>query len=270
MKKRAREEGGASNLSLRLPKSRPVQPFVGHTMTERLAHIETQRTVSDVYDTSRHETLGMGLNGAVVKVKHRLTGVTYAMKTMRLPSTFEISAAKQLQEELEIMAQFDHPNILRLQEAFYTSHHVHMILELCDGGDLFEHLEAHDYGYDETLARKTIRTIFEAVDYLHKHGVVHRDLKLENILFDGTGTSGLLKVADFGLAQHFKHGHHLRGSAVGTPYYMSPEASDPSQPFTCGDEWMNGAGNAGAIDYERCSHTYDTVAGAGRHLRPKV
>ena len=81
------------------------------------------------------------------------------------------------------MAGMDHPNIVRLVEAFYSSTHVHLIMELCQGGELYDHL-ADQQHYSEESASQIIRKLLLACRYLHDHNVVHRDLKVSEPTLD--------------------------------------------------------------------------------------
>ena len=144
----------------------------------------------------------------------------YALKSLKYKKSSK-NAIKDLRNETTIMAALDHPNIVRLIEAFYSETHVHLILELCSGGELFDHLEAQQR-FTELDAKRIIKKILGAVRYLHDHNVVHRDLKLENVLFDTPGPDGELKVCDFGLSQHFEKGEKMK-AILGTPYYIAPE-----------------------------------------------
>lgn len=208
-------------------------------MVSNMVHQEYSRKVRDVYKVSR-EQLGLGMTGVVIKVQHRQTGVQYAMKSFRVGKGKD-QGKDQLRNEIAIMSQLDHPNIVRLVEAFYTDTHVHLIMELCSGGELYQHLIDHNR-YNEREAKRFVRKILLATAYLHMNGVVHGDLKLENILFDGsadgTEAEAELKVCDFGLSQHLEPGRHLHALA-GTPYYMAPEVLDGDYEEKC-DVWSIG------------------------------
>merc|ERR1711871_933692 len=100
------------------------------------------------------------------------------------------------------MRQLDHPNIVRLREVFFGRRELYLIMDLCTGGELFDLVNLSNDHRTEQCATRFLNEMFSAVRYLHKNGVVHRDLKLENWLFESH--SGLnLKLIDFGLAKHF-------------------------------------------------------------------
>ncbi|CAM6005548.1 unnamed protein product [Sphagnum balticum] len=121
-----------------------------------------------------------------------------------------------------IMTSLDHVNIGRLYEVYdYKSYYV-LILELCEGGELFKKILATKEFSEEYIA-KIIKQILKALMYLRHKGVVHRDLKPENMLFDKD--SHLLKIIDFGIAVEKKPGEML-SERVGTPYYVAPEVDE--------------------------------------------
>ncbi|KAF7848819.1 hypothetical protein BT93_L1536 [Corymbia citriodora subsp. variegata] len=114
-----------------------------------------------------------------------------------------------------------HPNLLRIHNAYEDSSHLHLILDLCDSPDL--HRAVVSAGpLPEAEAARIIAQLMRAVAHCHRHGVIHRDIKPDNILFD---SRGLLRLADFGSAEVIGGGEPvaaLRG-VVGTPYYVAPE-----------------------------------------------
>eukprot|EP00300_Choanocystis_sp_HF-7_P015395 c19037_g1_i2.p1 GENE.c19037_g1_i2~~c19037_g1_i2.p1 ORF type:complete len:332 (+),score=56.21 c19037_g1_i2:45-1040(+) len=118
----------------------------------------------------------------------------------------------------------EHDSIVRFYGIVRTPKHFCFVMELLDGGELFEKIIEQQEGYPEPEACRLITTILEAVEHLHKHGVVHRDIKPENFLFDYRHSSeGVLKLIDFGFAT-FQNPHaNMLGSSCGTPDYIAPE-----------------------------------------------
>ncbi|CAI5467129.1 unnamed protein product [Closterium sp. Yama58-4] len=107
---------------------------------------------------------------------------------------------------------------VRMVDVFEDESAVHMVMEHCEGGDLFEHVAQHER-LDERQTAAIMRQLATAVTKMHEMGVVHRDLKPENILLT---TSLTVKIADYGLARVLKRGCRLHG-LVGSPFYMAPE-----------------------------------------------
>ncbi|KAF9680050.1 hypothetical protein SADUNF_Sadunf06G0079700 [Salix dunnii] len=112
-------------------------------------------------------------------------------------------------------------SIVSLKEACEDDNAVHLVMELCEGGELFDRIVARGH-YTERAAAAVTRTIVEVVQLCHKHGVIHRDLKPENFLFANKKENSPLKAIDFGLSIFFKPGERF-SEIVGSPYYMAPE-----------------------------------------------
>ena len=132
---------------------------------------------------------------------------------------------KQLREEIFIMCQLDHPNIVRLEEVYESHSEIYLVQELCLGGELFDRLdEQPDYHYTEAECARLVKQMLSAVRYLHSKGIIHRDLKLENFLFTNTTATSELKMIDFGLSKHFRYGEvqHEAGMLTNTGVLSVP------------------------------------------------
>ncbi|VAH28809.1 unnamed protein product [Triticum turgidum subsp. durum] len=114
-----------------------------------------------------------------------------------------------------------HPNIVTLRDTYEDDNAVHLVMELCEGGELFDRIVARGH-YTERAAAVVTKTIVEVVQMCHKHGVMHRDLKPENFLFANKKETAVLKAIDFGLSVFFTPGERF-SEIVGSPYYMAPE-----------------------------------------------
>ncbi|XP_074264610.1 calcium-dependent protein kinase 13 [Silene latifolia] len=112
-------------------------------------------------------------------------------------------------------------SIVTLKEACEDESGVHLVMELCEGGELFDRIVARGH-YTERAAAAVMKTILEVVVMCHKHGVIHRDLKPENFLFANKKENSPLKAIDFGLSIFFQPGERF-SEIVGSPYYMAPE-----------------------------------------------
>mmetsp|Transcript_22324 Transcript_22324/g.25383 ORF Transcript_22324/g.25383 Transcript_22324/m.25383 type:complete len:412 (-) Transcript_22324:1774-3009(-) len=199
------------------------------------------KTVEEVYD-GVHDgpVLGTGLAGKIRKIKHKETSEYFALKCLQLSKLKQSpEAAQQLFDEIQIMCELEHPNIIRLQEVYESEDDIYLVEELCTGGELFDKLdEQPDYHYTEEKCADLIAKMLKALNYLHSQGIVHRDLKLENFLFSDQTEESNLKMIDFGLSKHFQFGevHH---EAVGTPYTVAPEVIKGSYDERC-DIWAIG------------------------------
>ena len=127
-----------------------------------------------------------------------------------------------LQNEIMVYLGLDHPNICRLQEVYYKGEEVFLVMELCEGRELYERL-AQKKSFNEQVASGCIHSMLRAINYLHQNSVCHRDLKLENWVFGDVGFDPkTLKLIDFGFAQIYKEGVPMT-SVHGTVYYVAPE-----------------------------------------------
>ncbi|KAK3445044.1 hypothetical protein EUGRSUZ_A00519 [Eucalyptus grandis] len=129
---------------------------------------------------------------------------------------------EDVRREVAIMRHLPRsPSIVSLKEACEDDNAVHLVMELCEGGELFDRIVARGH-YTERAAAAVTRTIVEVVQLCHHHGVIHRDLKPENFLFANKKENSPLKAIDFGLSIFFKPGEKF-SEIVGSPYYMAPE-----------------------------------------------
>mmetsp|Transcript_63722 Transcript_63722/g.132684 ORF Transcript_63722/g.132684 Transcript_63722/m.132684 type:complete len:393 (-) Transcript_63722:18-1196(-) len=155
----------------------------------------TDSLVKETYEIGR--VLGHGASGKVYCVTHKTTGQSFACKVVKKNSS--MNDAQSMSTEIEIMKRIRHRNIVSMYELYETPKCLWIILELVDGGDLHGYL-AHTVHYNEVMASKQFKQILAGLHYLHSLGVVHRDLKLDNILLHGSGATADLKIADFGLS----------------------------------------------------------------------
>jgi len=211
-------------------------------LSSNVVHIEVPfgKPIEEVYDGIHSgPVLGSGISGLVRLVTHKATGVKYAVKCLDLGLVETEEGLQQLREEIFIMCQLDHPNIVRLEEVYESHSEIYLVQELCVGGELFDRLdEQPDYHYTEAECARLVKQMLCAVRYLHSKGIIHRDMKLENFLFSSTAPDSELKMIDFGLSKHFTFGE-VQTQAVGTPYTVAPEVIRGSYDERC-DIWAVG------------------------------
>lgn len=183
--------------------------------------------------------MGSGVSGIVRLVIHRDTGVKYAVKCLDIGLIDSVEGLRQLRNEIFIMCQLDHPNIVRIEEVYESTNEIYILQELCHGGDLFDRLdEQPDFHYTEAQCARLVKQMVSSVRYLHSKGIIHRDLKLENFLFSNQEIDSELKMIDFGLSKHFELGQSLHDK-VGTPYTVAPEIIQGAYDEKC-DVWAVG------------------------------
>lgn len=214
----------------------------GGDLKNNIVHMEVPfgKPIEEVYD-GVHDgpVLGSGISGLVRLCTHMATGAKYAVKCLDLGLVETEEGLQQLREEIAIMCQLDHPNIVRLEEVYESHSEIYLVQELCVGGELFDRLdEQPDYHYTESQCAKLVKQMLCSVRYCHSKGIIHRDLKLENFLFSTSDTDSELKMIDFGLSKHFKYGE-VQHEAVGTPYTVAPEVIRGTYDERC-DVWAVG------------------------------
>lgn len=191
-------------------------------LTKTVVKIETSLEVESVYEGVHNgPILGTGATGIVRKCRHRETGIYFAVKCLNIGLIESDAVIQSLREEIFIMCQADHPDIIRLEEVYESDSQIYLILNLLTGGDMFDRLEEQDY-YSEIQCAQIVKQMVGAVRYLHSNKVIHRDLKLENFLFDDEHSDNI-RLIDFGLSKHFDHDGEKHNLVVGTPYTVAPE-----------------------------------------------
>ncbi|GCC29451.1 hypothetical protein chiPu_0007893 [Chiloscyllium punctatum] len=127
---------------------------------------------------------------------------------------------KNMKREPRIHQMVKHPNIVQLFETLETENSYYMAMELCQGGDLMDRI-CEKKKLEEREVRKYTRQILSAVEHLHRHTIVHRDLKIENFLLDENNN---IKIVDFGLSNTLKNdSQELLNTQCGSPAYAAPE-----------------------------------------------
>lgn len=147
------------------------------------------------------------------------------MKTFEKSQLSQFANSKAcLINEISIMRKLTHENIVKLYEVHESESHIYLVMELLQGGDLFQRIEEKEY-YKERDAAVLMKKLLEALDFMHSKGIMHRDIKLENLLLPSAKNNVDVKIADFGLAMVVSQGEYLV-KKCGTPGYIAPEIFD--------------------------------------------
>jgi len=181
--------------------------------------IDNPGKIIDFYELDKKK-LGEGSYGAVFKAKNKHTQAVRAVKTI---SKTQMKNIERFKQEIAIMKMMDHPNIIKLYESFEDHRNIYLVMELSNGGELFDKIIESGH-FNEVQAAILMQQIVRAIYYMHENHVVHRDLKPENFLFMTKEPieKNLLKIIDFGLSCKYEAGQVLTTKA-GTPYYVAPQ-----------------------------------------------
>ncbi|KAL4623500.1 SNF-related serine/threonine-protein kinase-like [Arapaima gigas] len=173
--------------------------------------------MAGLYDLDR--TLGKGHFAVVKLARHVFTGQLVAVKVID-KTKLDAVATGHLLQEVRCMKLVQHPNVVRLYEVIDTQTKLYLILELGDGGDMYDYILRHEGGVSEDQAKVHFAQIVHAISYCHRLHVVHRDLKPENVVF--FRQQGVVKLTDFGFSNRFQPGTMLMTSC-GSLAYSAPE-----------------------------------------------
>jgi len=185
--------------------------------------------------------IGHGHYGVVRKCMHRETKVWYAIKSIRKSKVGKVDVLKR---EVALLQECDHPNIIKLVSVHEDKKYLHLVTELCTGGELFDRIiektQSDEGCFSERDAAFLVRSILDAIAYCHdQKGIVHRDLKPENFLFSSREEDAVIKIIDFGLSRHDDMSRGIMNTKVGTPYYVAPEVLNREYTKSC-DIWSIG------------------------------
>ena len=221
-------------------------PTTGKDFRERLSNARKASEFAEQYQTIGE--LGQGATGQVFLVKNK-RGEELAMKTINL-SRVDPAQLKELQTEVSLLKTLDHPNVVRLVEVYQDSRNVMLVMDHCKGGSLASESSRQRLRTERQVA-SVIYQLLLAVKYIHDHKIVHRDLKLDNVLFVSEDPNSLhVQLIDFGLSGvqrtspfWFFGGKsskkRLFATMCGTIIYLAPEILDGRYDEKC-DLWSLG------------------------------
>ena len=194
--------------------------------------------VKKIGDYMLERLIGHGNYGSVYGGYHITTRQPIAAKTVSI-NTLQGKLLQQLESEIKVLKSLRNPYIIKLLEVYKTQNNVYLIMEHCSGGDLAEYLKKVGR-VEETLAKRWLSQLVEAFCAMQQSQIMHRDLKLANILITAHGD---IKVCDFGFARYL--GNDLADTQLGTPIFMAPEIFNSEKYSYKADVW-----SLGVLSYE--------------------
>ena len=177
---------------------------------------DAPETTTDFYRAGK--MLGRGAFGKVNLGMHKLTRKLIAIKSINKEYLSEEKQRNKIMHEVGILLRLRHKSVVKLYETFETRRHIMLVMELCAGGDLLNFVRKRKK-LDESVAKVIFKQIIDGIGYIHSKRILHRDIKLDNILLDGKGG---VKIADFGVSKAVKKGE-IMFEQSGTPAYIAPE-----------------------------------------------
>lgn len=180
--------------------------------------------------------IGEGGYGQVFKVQHKKTGLIRAMKMIG-KSKIDKKNQGKLFFEYQLLKNIDHPHIIRIYEVYNDTKNFYLITEFCEGGDIFSIIQRQEE-FSEKIAARLMKQVVNAVLYCHLNGIVHRDIKADNVLLLHNDINSPVKLIDFGISVKFEKDTKLRDK-TGTVLYIAPEVIQGAYDEKC-DIWSLG------------------------------
>eukprot|EP00824_Muranothrix_gubernata_P020325 TRINITY_DN40660_c0_g1_i1.p1 TRINITY_DN40660_c0_g1~~TRINITY_DN40660_c0_g1_i1.p1 ORF type:complete len:370 (-),score=61.99 TRINITY_DN40660_c0_g1_i1:38-1147(-) len=190
-----------------------------------------------INDFTLMKVIGVGSYGKVMQVRHKETGELLALKMLRKEHIAKRNQVGHTKTERYVLETIRHPFIVKLRYAFQNPKKLYFVLDYCPGGELFFHLQKSGR-FDEDKTRFYAAQLVLAIEHLHKHGIIYRDLKPENVLID---RDGYIKITDFGLSKENITDNQSARSFCGTPEYLAPEILKRTGHGRAVDWWSLGA-----------------------------
>ena len=192
----------------------------------------------DDYDVG--QLIGRGGFASVYRAVHRRSGEEVALKVSDKARIEQLHMADRVSNEIRIHSTLPrHDNVVRATKFFEDEESTYLVMELCTQGNLYRKLRARGK-FSEAEAKIIIKQLLLAIQHLHNVGVVHRDLKLSNILMAGGQDSIKVKLCDFGLAARIEHPDEEHYTLCGTPNYIAPEIASNQAHGYPADLWSLG------------------------------
>uniref|UniRef100_A0A673H5D3 non-specific serine/threonine protein kinase n=1 Tax=Sinocyclocheilus rhinocerous TaxID=307959 RepID=A0A673H5D3_9TELE len=210
----------------------------------------------------RLKKIGEGSFGKAILVKSRTDGRQYVIKEIGI-SRMSNKERQESRKEVAVLANMSHPNIVQYKESFEESGCLYIVMDYCEGGDLFKKIN-NQRGtlFSEEQILDWFVQICLALKHVHDRKILHRDIKSQNIFLTKDGT---IQLGDFGIARVLNSTVELARTCIGTPYYLSPEICENKPYNNKSDIWA-----LGCVLYEMCTLKHAFEAGNMKNLVLKI
>eukprot|EP00079_Xenopus_tropicalis_P018969 XP_012808178.1 PREDICTED: serine/threonine-protein kinase Nek1 isoform X2 [Xenopus tropicalis] len=210
----------------------------------------------------RVSKIGEGSFGKAILVKSKDDGKQYVIKEIGI-SKMSNKEREESRREVAVLANMKHPNIVQYQESFEESGCLYIVMDYCEGGDLFKRINSQKgvlFSEDQIL--DWFVQLCLALKHVHDRKILHRDIKSQNIFLTKGGT---IQLGDFGIARVLNSTVELARTCIGTPYYLSPEICENRPYNNKSDIWA-----LGCVLYEMCTLKHAFEAGNMKNLVLKI
>ncbi|KAM9295846.1 serine/threonine-protein kinase Nek1 isoform 7-T7 [Morus bassanus] len=206
--------------------------------------------------------IGEGSFGKAILVRAKENGQQYVIKEINI-SKMSNKEREESRREVAVLANMKHPNIVLYRESFEENGCLYIVMDYCEGGDLFKKINAQKgilFSEDQIL--DWFVQICLALKHIHDRKILHRDIKSQNIFLTKDGT---IQLGDFGIARVLNSTAELARTCIGTPYYLSPEICQNKPYNNKSDIWA-----LGCVLYEMCTLKHAFEAGNMKNLVLKI
>lgn len=208
------------------------------------------------------QKIGEGSFGKAILVKSIEDGRQYVIKEINI-SRMSNKEREESRREVAVLANMKHPNIVQYRESFEENGSLYIVMDYCEGGDLFKRINAQKgILFQEDQILDWFVQICLALKHVHDRKILHRDIKSQNIFLTKDGT---VQLGDFGIARVLNSTVELARTCIGTPYYLSPEICENKPYNNKSDIWA-----LGCVLYEMCTLKHAFEAGNMKNLVLKI
>ncbi|XP_043369290.1 serine/threonine-protein kinase Nek1 isoform X5 [Dermochelys coriacea] len=206
--------------------------------------------------------IGEGSFGKAILVKAKENSRQYVIKEINI-SKMSNKEREESRREVAVLANMKHPNIVLYRESFEENGSLYIVMDYCEGGDLFRRINAQKgILFSEDQIMDWFVQICLALKHVHDRKILHRDIKSQNIFLTKDGT---IQLGDFGIARVLNSTVELARTCIGTPYYLSPEICQNKPYNNKSDIWA-----LGCVLYEMCTLKHAFEAGNMKNLVLKI